>query len=253
MAKSKQKDIKNILIIGATSLIAEEVAKSFLESESKFFLVGRNENKLESLASDLKVRGAKDSFTYSLDCSNMKLQSSMINEAFNSLSSIDLCLIAYGNLTDQHRAENDSDYLHDEINTNFISYIHLLNLLAAKLEVQQSGRIAVITSVAGERGRAKNSIYGSSKAGLSTFLEGLRQKVSKSNISVLDIKPGFVDTPMTQSFEKGILWASPKHVAKDIYEAIVKNKVKIYTPYFWILIMSIIKLIPTKIFNKLKF
>jgi short-subunit dehydrogenase len=120
------------------------------------------------------------------------------------------------------------------------------------MATQGHGAIAVIGSVAGDRGRASNYVYGTAKAGLAAFTQGLRQRLSKSNVQVLLIKPGFVDTPMTQEFKKGFLWASPDQVAKDICRAVEKRKNVLYTPWFWALIMLIIQHIPESIFKRLK-
>ena len=120
------------------------------------------------------------------------------------------------------------------------------------MEAQKEGSICVIGSVAGDRGRSSNYIYGSAKAGLAAFTQGLRQRLSKFNIDILLVKPGFVDTPMTQEFKKGFLWASPERVARDICSAIDKRKSTLYTPWFWGWIMLVIKHIPESIFKKLK-
>ena len=136
-------------------------------------------------------------------------------------------------------------------NTNALSVISLLTLLANHFEEKKSGTIAVITSVAGDRGRQSNYIYGASKAMVSVFLQGLRNRLFHSQVNVLDIKPGFVDTPMTAHIKKGgPLWAKPEAVAKDIVNAIEKKKDLLYTPFFWRYIMLIIRNIPECIFKK---
>jgi len=118
--------------------------------------------------------------------------------------------------------------------------------------MQKSGTIAVITSVAGDRGRQSNYVYGSAKGMVSTFLQGLRNRLYRAGINILDIKPGFVDTPMTIDFKKGPLWVSPEKIAEGIVEAIDKQKTEVYLPWFWKFIMLIIKLIPESIFRKMK-
>jgi short-subunit dehydrogenase len=138
-----------------------------------------------------------------------------------------------------------------EIKTNALSAISLLTHLATRFESQGSGAIAVISSVAGDRGRASNYVYGSSKAMLTTFTSGLRQRICKSGISVVTIKPGLIDTPMTEAFKKGFLWTKPSIIAEKIVLAIDKRKNEVYAPFFWWAVMLIIKAIPSRFFNRL--
>jgi short-subunit dehydrogenase len=161
-------------------------------------------------------------------------------------------LIAHGTLPDQQLTQRSVELTMKELSTNALSTISLLTLVANVFESQKSGAIAVITSVAGDRGRQSNYIYGSAKAMVTTFLSGLRQRLTPQGIAVITIKPGFVDTPMTKEFKKGLLWAQPQQVAKSIVKACEKGSSVIYTPSFWALIMLIIKIIPERIFQKLK-
>ena len=137
-----------------------------------------------------------------------------------------------------------------ELSTNAISTISLLTHLANRLEMQKSGTIAVVTSVAGDRGRQSNYVYGAAKGMVSIFLQGLRNRLHKAGVNVLDIKPGFVDTPMTAEFKKGLLWAKPESVAGSIVNGIDRGKYEIYTPFFWRIIMLVIRNIPESIFKK---
>jgi decaprenylphospho-beta-D-erythro-pentofuranosid-2-ulose 2-reductase len=124
-------------------------------------------------------------------------------------------------------------------------------LLAKQLEQQGHGCIAVISSVAGDRGRQSNYVYGTAKGALSIFLQGLRNRLGKTGVQVLTIKPGFVDSPMTKDFDKGLLWVKPAMIAQGILRAIEKKKEVVYLPFFWRYIMLIIKMIPEKIFKRL--
>ena len=163
---------------------------------------------------------------------------------------IDVVLIAHGTLSNQKSCELSVKETLTEIQTNALSTISLLTSIANRFEAKKSGTICVISSVAGDRGRAGNYVYGSSKAMVTTFTSGLRQRLHKSNVSVVTIKPGFVDTPMTSEFKKGLLWAKPGAVALIIVTAIDKRKDEVYAPVFWKLIMQIISLIPIRFFKK---
>lgn len=244
--------MKNVLVIGATSAIAQASARLWAKQQASFFLLGRDVSRLERLAQDLLVRGAKRVEISAIDFMDVSQHQGAIDRAYDSLGGLDIALLAHGSLTDQMRAEQDSRYAVDEITLNFSMTASFLTLVASQMDAQQQGVIAVIGSVAGDRGRSSNYVYGAAKAGLAAFTQGLRQRLSKQNVHVLLIKPGFVDTPMTSEFKKGFLWASPDQVAKDINLAIEKKKNTLYTPWFWAWIMLIIQHIPESIFKKLK-
>lgn len=244
--------MSNILVIGATSAIAEATARQFAAPGTNFFLAARDMSRLEVISKDLKTRGAKEVFIASFDAENFESHPHLIDTAFERLQNVNTTLIAHGTLPNQKSCEKNTSETIKQININALSTVSLLTSLANKYEQQASGVIAVITSVAGDRGRQSNYVYGASKSMVSTFLQGLRNRLSKSKVTILDIKPGFVDTPMTVNFSKGALWSTPEGVAKDIQRAITKKRSHLYTPFFWKYIMRIIKLIPERIFIKLK-
>lgn len=244
--------MRNIVIVGASSAIAEASARIWAEQGNRLVLVGRNSENLAVMAADLKIRGAKLVEVYCTDLNDFSLHEAILQFAINSLGSIDLILIAHGTLPDQQLTQRSVELTMKELSTNALSTISLLTLVANIFESQKSGTIAVITSVAGDRGRQSNYIYGSAKAMVTTFLSGLRQRLAPQGIAVITIKPGFVDTPMTKEFKKGLLWAQPQQVAKSIVRACEKGSSVIYTPSFWALIMLIIKIIPERVFQKLK-
>ncbi|NTS75938.1 SDR family oxidoreductase [Catenovulum sp. SM1970] len=244
--------MKNILIIGANSAMAQAVAKQYANRACSFFLVARDGEKLDTLAKDLTIRGAHSVTTAELDVTNFMAHAPIIEDVFDQFDQLDLALIAHGTLPDQTACQTDVELALKEIRINATSSIALMTDIANRMEQQKSGTIACITSVAGDRGRQSNYLYGSAKAMVSTFLQGLRNRLDKSGVKVIDIKPGFVDTPMTADFKKGALWATPEKVAKDISNAVDKGKSKtLYTPGFWALIMLIIRNIPEFIFKKL--
>jgi len=207
---------------------------------------------LATLVKDLKIRGAAAVHYNQLDVNHFEAHEETVNVAFDVLGKVDVVLIAYGILPDQKACEQDCNMALAELNTNAISVMSLLTSIANKLEVQKSGTIAVITSVAGDRGRQSNYVYGASKRMVSTFLQGLRNRLYRSGVNVLDIKPGFVDTPMTKQFDKGVLWANPSDIAKGIVASIDKNKHTVYLPRFWRLIMIVIRIMPEVLFKRMK-
>ena len=238
-----------ILIIGATSAIASACARKWAAEKTQFFLVGRNAEKLQQLSNDLTTRGASSAKTYVLDLNHYAGHQEMLN----ACGPIDIALIAHGSLPDQKACEQDPDLALKEFSSNATSVISLLILLANQMEAQKSGTIAVISSVAGDRGRPSNYLYGTAKAAVTTFCEGLRAKLYKAGVHVLTIKPGLVDTPMTQGLPMPkALVATPEKVAGDIISAIKHKKNTIYTPKFWKPIMWIVRNIPNFVFKKMQ-
>jgi decaprenylphospho-beta-D-erythro-pentofuranosid-2-ulose 2-reductase len=245
--------MKKILIIGATSAIANSCARIWAVEKAEFFLVARDQNKLQQVAADLVARGAVLVKTHAIDLNKFDAHQEAIEASFNALGKIDVALIAHGTLPDQKKCEENVEVALQEFSSNGLSVIAILTLLANKMEKQNFGTIAVISSVAGDRGRGSNYLYGSAKAAVTAFCEGLRARMFKVGVHVLTIKPGFVNTPMTKDLSlPQLLVAAPEKVAQDICKAIEKKSDSIYTPFFWWGIMTIIKAIPTAIFKKLK-
>lgn len=244
--------MKRILIIGATSAIAEHCARIWAAKGDAIHLVARNEPKVKAIEADLRARGASEVTTYCADLNDVDKHDELLNSANEVLGSVDIVLIAHGTLSNQKECELSVQQTLAEIQTNALSTISLLTLISNNFEAKRSGTICVISSVAGDRGRASNYVYGSAKAMLTAFTSGLRQRLHKSNVSVVTIKPGFVDTPMTSEFKKGPLWAKPNKVALKIIKAIDSKKSEVYVPSFWWAIMNLISVIPNKIFMKLK-
>jgi decaprenylphospho-beta-D-erythro-pentofuranosid-2-ulose 2-reductase len=243
--------MQNILIVGATSAIATACARRWIEKGATFFLVGRTEEKLGQVADDLSARGATV-HSYLLDLNNLEQHSPMLDECFAKMGQLDVALIAHGTLPDQKACEQDAQQALQEFANNGLSVIALLTDLANRMEAQKSGCIAVISSVAGDRGRPSNYLYGAAKSAVTTFCSGLRGRLFKSGVQVLTIKPGFVDTPMTQGLPlPRLLLATPDKVAQDIVRAVEKRRDNLYTPWFWRFIMLIIIHIPGPIFKRL--
>jgi short-subunit dehydrogenase len=244
--------MSKVLIIGATSAIAHETAKLFAKDGSEIFLVGRNPDKLVAVEADLKARGARKVETALLDLAELDRHQEIVDRALAALDGLDMVLIAHGTLPDQTATQQSVADTLKEFNLNCTSIISLLTILANHFEQQKRGCIAVISSVAGDRGRQSNYIYGAAKGALNTFLQGLRNRLARSSVAVLTIKPGFVDTPMTADMKKNPLYATSQAVGAVIYEAMQKGRDVIYVPWFWRYIMLIIKSIPEPVFKKLK-
>lgn len=244
--------MRRILIIGATSVIAEATAREFAARGDALCLVGRDAARLATIAADLTVRGAVRTATAVLDVTDFAAHIGVIEQAERDLGGLDTVLIAHGTLSDQAECERSVDTLRREFDINALSVMSLLTPLANRFAAQGHGTLAVISSVAGDRGRMSNYAYGSAKAALSAFLSGLRQRLQKSGVNVLTIKPGFVDTPMTKDFPKGALWAKPEDVAKGIVHAIDKGRSEVYLPWFWFFIMLIIRNVPEFVFKRVK-
>jgi short-subunit dehydrogenase len=243
---------KKILIIGATSTIAKHCSKIWAQREDQLYLVARNEERLKTITADLKLLGAKEVFGHRMDLNDIEHHAEMLDTAVEAMGGIDTVLIAHGTLPNQKACEQSMEKALAEIKTNAISTISLLTHIANIFEVKRAGTIAVISSVAGDRGRASNYVYGSAKAMVTAFTSGLRQRLHKSNVAVITIKAGLVDTPMTAAFKKGMIWAKPATVAAMIVHAVDKKKNEVYVPAFWWLVMLIIRLLPSSIFKRTK-
>lgn len=241
--------MKRILIIGATSAIAEATARRYAQRSSAFFLVARDAQRLQSIAADLETRGATAVHLHPMDVTDFDRHAEMVDAAHRAMDGIDIALIAHGTLPDPQACDTSVDLAMREFTTNGTATIALSARIAQGL--QQNGTLAVISSVAGDRGRASNYLYGSAKAAVTIYLGGLGQRLRKAGINVLVIKPGFVDTPMTAAFPKGALWASPDQIAKGIVTAIDRRKPVAYLPRFWWAIMQIIKNIPESVFRRM--
>jgi decaprenylphospho-beta-D-erythro-pentofuranosid-2-ulose 2-reductase len=175
----------------------------------------------------------------------------MLAHAATALGGIDIAFLAHGVLGDQPDAEKNYATAAAILHTNFLSAVSLVTWLANYFEAEHRGTIAVISSVAGDRGRKSNYVYGASKGGLNIFLDGVRNRIDRAGVQVLTIKPGFVATPMTAHLKKNALFAEPAQVAKHILRAIEKRKDVIYAPPFWALIMLVVRSVPRRLFKKM--
>lgn len=242
-----------VLIIGAKSAIAKATARLYAEQGCALHLIVRNEDQVEALTSDLLVRGASGVGHSVLDLNKFADHEKTLSAAYESLGGVDVALICHGSLPDQQKVATNFKQTQKEINTNGLSVISLLTALVPRFIEQGAGTIAVITSVAGDRGRQPNFVYGAAKAMVSTYLEGLRGSLLEYNVHIVDIRPGLVDSPMTAQFPKGPLWSSPERVAAKIEKSIRRGAHTVYAPGYWRLIMFVVRAIPDFLFKRLKF
>jgi len=243
--------MRKVLIVGATSAIVSATARHFAADGDRLFLVARNSERLAQVADDLRARGAADVHCHVMDANDFDAHPAMIDQAAEAMGGLDTVLIGHGTLSDQPACQQSVALTFQEFNTNCLSYLSLLTLLGNRFEQQGHGVIAVISSVAAMRGRQSNYVYGAAKAAVSTFVQGLRNRLAARGVAVVDIRPGFVDTPMTAAFDKGALWAKPAQVGARIHKAMVRGEDIVYVPFFWRWIMLVIRLIPEVVFKRL--
>jgi decaprenylphospho-beta-D-erythro-pentofuranosid-2-ulose 2-reductase len=242
---------RNVLALGATSAIAEATLRLLAEQGASFFLVARNAEKLAAVRDDLLTRGAAAVTGAVADLDDTAAHPALFDKAVNALGRIDLALLAHGVLGDQAAAEREYAAAEAVLRTNFLSAVSLIGWLANYFEAERRGVLAVISSVAGDRGRKSNYVYGASKGGLNVFLDGVRNRIDRAGVHVLTIKPGFVATPMTAHLPQNALFAQPAEVARHILRAIEKRKDVAYVPPFWSLIMLVVRSVPRRIFKKM--
>jgi len=250
-ASPSAKVTRKILVLGATSGIAEAVCRIWASQGAQLFLVARNPEKLAVVAADLKTRGAAYVGTAVADLDDTEKHAELLSHAVNSLTGMDVALLAHGILGDQARAEQDFHHAAQILHTNLVAPISLLTWLANYCVQRRAGVLAVLSSVAGDRGRKSNYLYGSSKAGLTAFLAGLRNRIDREGVTVMTIKPGPVKTAMTAGMRGSEKFADVDKVAQSIVSAIDKRVDTVYVPFQWAPIMWVVRSIPERIFKKL--
>lgn len=242
---------QNVLVLGATSAIAEATMRILARHGTAFYLVARDGDKLAAVRSNLLTLGAVSVTVHVADLNDTSAHPSLLRQAANVLGTIDMALLAHGVLGEQQQAQ--AEYASAEIilRTNFLSYVSLITWLANYFEGAHRGVLAVISSVAGDRGRKSNYVYGASKGGLNVYLEGVRNRIDRSGVHVLTIKPGFIATPMTAQLPKNPLFLKPSEAGKYILQAVARRKDVAYIPPFWAFVMLVIRSIPRSIFKKM--
>ncbi|SEU24832.1 SDR family oxidoreductase [Stigmatella erecta] len=244
--------MKKVLILGATSAIAQATVRLLAARGAALYLVGRNAANLDAVAKDAATRGASQVAQEAVDLDDTDAHEALVERAAQALGGLDGALIAHGVLGEQKACERSWPDAQKVLHTNFLSAASLLTVLGNRFEAQKAGTLVVLSSVAGDRGRQSNYVYGASKGALTVFLQGLRNRLAPAGVAVVTVKPGFVDTPMTAHVAKNKLFASPGQVARGILRAADGRKNEVYVPGFWALIMLVIRTIPEGVFKRMK-
>lgn len=239
----------NILVLGANSDIGFETCKEFAKHhQASFHLASTNTNELERKAKDLMVRFNSEVKVHSFNATDYDSHQSFF-DSLDPKPDLTLCCFAYA--SDQRKAQSHFSECKRMLDINILGSISILEIVAKDFEDQKKGCIIGISSPAGDRGRKSNYLYGATKACFSVFLQGLRHRLHNSGVQVIDVRPGFTKTKMTEGMKlPPLLTVGPEKIASDIYFAYKKGKPKVYTPWFWTWIMLIIRSIPEKIFIK---
>ena len=241
----------NAVILGATSAIAEQVARLYAARGASLLLVGRNAARLGAVAADLRLRGAARVEARVQDLDEVAAHPALAADAEALLGPADLVLVAQGALGDPAVYAVDGAAAARILHTNLVGPASLLTAFAARMVPRGRGTLVALTSVAGDRGRGSNHAYGAAKGGLALFLQGLRNRHHRAGLHVLTVKPGFVDTPMTARVPHNALFADPRHVARSIVRAADARRDVVYVPWFWRIIMLVVRSIPERVFKKL--
>lgn len=241
----------NVLIIGASSGIGRESAHVFAQEGHNVICSSRDKEELEYLVSDLKLRYDCKAYAVSVDLTQLSKINSYVVEIYKIVQTLDCVVVTVGTMPgDQEHYYNQKELLHTAM-TNYIGIAAVLNEISTKMREINSGVIVCLSSVAGERGRQSNFIYGATKSALSTYLQGLRMKLNKYNIQVITVFPGYVDTLMSYGKVKAIFAVSPYYFARRIYKLSGSKRNIVYIPVIWWFIARILKSIPEGIYKRL--
>ncbi|MGD9900440.1 MAG: SDR family NAD(P)-dependent oxidoreductase [Calditrichaceae bacterium] len=239
------------IIFGATSGIGIAIGAELAKVNKELILVARDKDELKRVSGDLNVRYANINHSYCLDLFDSDRLQTSIKQIIDNHDSVDELYFLMGYMGEAAKARDDWDEREQILLSCYTNAVHVLSEFAEYFEKQRNGNMTIVSSVAGDRGRQSNYIYGSAKAGLTAFAGGLRNRLYKHNVHVVTVKPGFVDTAMTYGLPGIFLAASPETVAKIMIKAVRRKKNVLYVPGFWRYIMMIIKLIPERLFKRL--
>lgn len=239
------------IVLGATSAMARAFARQVAAEGAAVLLAGRDSDDLAALAADCALRGARLAEPVAFDARDPAGFAALIERARAEDGEINAAVFV-GSMPAQGAIDADPALINGTVTDSFTGPARFLHLLAPVIEERGMGTVVGVGSVAGDRGRLGNYVYGAAKAGFHTYLSGLRNRLTRAGGHVVTVKPGFVDTAMTWGLPGMFLVASPEKVAADILRAVARRRNVIYTPAFWALIMLIIRHIPEPIFKKMK-
>jgi NAD(P)-dependent dehydrogenase (short-subunit alcohol dehydrogenase family) len=242
-------------MLGALSAIGEATARCYAGNGAQLLLAGRNADRLAQVATDLQARGAARAMAWKLDLAMVENVEAEFAKMTYEFGGVDAVFLFYGVLGDQRKAESDTRELREIIRVNFASAAEWCVAAAGVLERQKHGVLLAISSVAGDRGRQSNYVYGAAKAGLSVLVEGIAHRLASSGARAVVVKLGFVDTPMTAHMAKsGPLWAKPDLIARRLQRIADggRSPPVVYLPWFWRPIMAVIRNVPIPIFHRTK-
>lgn len=239
-----------VLILGAGSDMAIAIAREFARQKYNVQLAARNAASLTALQQDLQIRHEVTASCHAFDATDFNSHQGFY-EGLPVKPDVTICVFGY--LGYQEKGQTDWAEAARIIHTNYTGAVSILNVVATDYAARKQGVIAGISSVAGERGRQSNYIYGSAKAGFTAYLSGLRNRLFHTGVHVMSVQPGFVYTRMTENLTlPPLLTAQPQDVAVAVYKGVLSRKNVLYVKWFWRYIMLIIKMIPEGIFKKLK-
>ena len=239
------------IILGATSAMARAFARAVSAEGAAVLLAGRDKDDLAALAADCRLRGARLAEAVEFDARKPKGFAALIERMEAEEGELNAAVFV-GSMPEQAAIDADPALIDGVVTDSHTGPARFLQMLAPLMEARGGGTVVGVASVAGDRGRIGNYVYGSAKAGFATYLSGLRNRLTRAGGHVVTVKPGFVDTAMTWGLPGMFLVAAPDAVASDILKAVRKKRNTIYTPFFWRYIMLIIRHIPEPVFKKMK-
>lgn len=240
-----------VLILGATSRIAQAIATQYAEAGESLYLAARDADEAERIAADLRVRHSATVTAAAFDARDFSSHPALIAAAAEEMGGIDIAIVAFGEMGEQAESESDFQKALSVIEVNYTGAVSVCEALADYMARREAGVIAGISTVAGDRGRQSNYFYGSAKGGFSLYLQGLRGRMRRHGVHVMTAKLGFVDTPMTYGLKTKIPIASPEATARAIVKGIRRRRDTLYYPRFWRFVMFAIKNIPERLFKRL--
>jgi short-subunit dehydrogenase len=239
--------VRTALLIGACSALATAIGRELAAKGWSLVLAGRDAARLDALAADLLARGAAGAQTERVDLLDVESVDAVFDRVASSSQLPSLVLVAPGVMISNAECLRDAVALRRMVEINFSGVAHCVLRAATLLERNGGGEIMVISSVAGDRGRPKNFCYGSTKAGLDAFLEGLQLSLAGKHVNIVNLKPGPVDTPMNAHVPKGLIWSTPEVIARAACAALGKGRHRVYAPGWWGLVMWVVRLLPGRL------